>query len=72
MDNKMTAPAFTIVKATSQVVSGVLYDLTIRVNVDGTDQLCTISIWSQPWTATPNKISKEASARLMTPWLPAS
>merc|ERR1712110_340992 len=49
MDNKMTAPTFTIVKATSQVVSGMLYDLTIRVNVDGADQLCTISIWSQPW-----------------------
>merc|ERR1712110_20083 len=63
MDNKMTAPTFTIVKATSQVVSGMLYDLTIRVNVDGADQLCTISIWSQPWTTTPNKISKEAQCK---------
>jgi len=63
MDNKMTAPTFTIVKATSQVVSGMLYDLTIRVNVDGADQLCTISIWSQPWTSTPNKISKEAQCK---------
>merc|ERR1712039_766237 len=63
MDNKMTSPTFTIVKATSQVVSGMLYDLTIRVNVDGADQLCTISIWSQPWTTTPNKISKEAQCK---------
>merc|ERR1712241_767538 len=27
------------------------------------DQLCTISIWSQPWTTQPLKISKEADCK---------
>jgi len=61
--NQLTDPTFTIVKATSQVVAGTLLDLTLSVNVGGQPKLCTISIWSQPWTSTPQKISKDAECK---------